>query len=416
MKQSSGSARSDKPAKPHPDFPLFPHATKRWAKKIRGEFHFFGPWRDPQGALEEWLRVKDDLLAGRKPRDTRDLASEDIRTVLDAADVHLKAMILLGVNAGYGNNDCATLTRAAIDLKNGWLSYARPKTGVSRRAKLWPETVAASKASLKKRPEPHSEDDAEYFFITKYHNSWSKNTTGNPVSLVFRRLLDDCSLHRSGLGFYSLRWSFETVAGETLDQPAVDLVMGHTPLAGDMGGALPTTGRRRSGRGCLRARPQMVVPCEEEGCKVRLGLKLDGPGDKPGSVRLRGGAMREFFKGWRRKVGVMTLVVACAVWGLWLRSKTDVQGPSPFGYPEHIQIGNNRFQSFNGQFEWYHESHVETLVFPASNGEGTTTIAMTEINNPIFVVWYFFIVLSLTLLSAYLILWKPRIRKERTDA
>lgn len=143
-------------------------------------------------------------------------------------------MILLGVNAGYGNNDCATLTIAAIDLKNGWLTYARPKTGVSRRAKLWPETVAALKASLKKRPEPKSEDDAPLFFITKYHNSWSKNTTGNPVSLVFRRLLEDCGLHRSGLGFYSLRRSFETVAGETLDQPAVDLVMGYTPLAGDM--------------------------------------------------------------------------------------------------------------------------------------------------------------------------------------
>ncbi len=60
---------------------------------------------------------------------------------------------------------------------------------------------------------------------------------------MFRRLLDDCKLHRSGIGFYSLRRTFETVAGETLDQPAVDLVMGHAPLASDM----PARYRQRIG-------------------------------------------------------------------------------------------------------------------------------------------------------------------------
>ena len=30
--------------------------------------------------------------------------------------------------------------------------------------------------------------------------------------------------------------------------------------------------------------------------------------------------MGEFFKGWRRKIGVMTLVAALAAMGLWLRS------------------------------------------------------------------------------------------------
>src|SRR5262245_48487071 len=57
-----------KPTKPRPDFPLFPHATRRWAKKIRGQLHYVGPWDDPDGALAKYLELKDDLHAGRKPR------------------------------------------------------------------------------------------------------------------------------------------------------------------------------------------------------------------------------------------------------------------------------------------------------------------------------------------------------------
>ena len=50
-KTTPRAARSkSKPAKPYPGFPLFPHATGRWAKKILHKFHCFGKIADdPKG-------------------------------------------------------------------------------------------------------------------------------------------------------------------------------------------------------------------------------------------------------------------------------------------------------------------------------------------------------------------------------
>ncbi|HUO07053.1 MAG TPA: tyrosine-type recombinase/integrase [Phycisphaerae bacterium] len=75
-----------KPAKPYPDFPLFPHDTGRWAKKVLGKTRYFGQWEDADGALNKWLEQRDDLMAGREPKDAKGQL-----TILDAINAFLTA-------------------------------------------------------------------------------------------------------------------------------------------------------------------------------------------------------------------------------------------------------------------------------------------------------------------------------------
>ncbi|MEQ8790244.1 MAG: hypothetical protein RIC55_28370 [Pirellulaceae bacterium] len=155
-----------------------------------------------------------------------------LRELIDAATPQLKAMILLGLNCGLGNTDCSSLPDSALDLEGGWLTYPREKTGVARRAKLWPETTTALQVVIDNRATPKSKADAGLVFVTKYGQRWVKlSTKGTPADAItqqFRKLLDETKHHRAGIGFYVLRHVFRTVADATRDFPAVRLVMGHT--------------------------------------------------------------------------------------------------------------------------------------------------------------------------------------------
>lgn len=167
------------------------------------------------------------LRIERAKKGQRMFEAADLRRLLDTAGVQLKAMIYLGLNAGYGNGDVAHLPKSALDLKGGWVNFPRPKTGVPRRAKLWPETIEALAAAIAARPTPKDPRHNRLVFITKYGGCWHKDTPDNPVSREFRKLLDELELHRPGLGFYCLRHTLETIGGEAKDQVAVNSIMGH---------------------------------------------------------------------------------------------------------------------------------------------------------------------------------------------
>jgi integrase len=180
------------------------------------------------------------LRLNRAKNGPRMLEATELRQVIDAAPVPLKAMILLGLNCGFGNTDVATLPRRAVDLKCGWINFPRPKTGIDRRCPLWPETVEAIREALASRPAPRIEKHNNLVFLTTRGNPWRicerRDRENGDVGVnlsdfigkMFSGLLKSLKVHRPGVGFYSLRHVFETIAGDSRDQVAVDAIMGHS--------------------------------------------------------------------------------------------------------------------------------------------------------------------------------------------
>jgi integrase len=153
---------------------------------------------------------------------------EEVRRILDAADVQLKAMALLGVNCGLGNSDCGRLPLSAVDLEAAVIDFPRPKTGIARRCPLWPETVQAIRDALAGRVAPRQEKHAGLVFLTSYGLPWAKGKTDQALARKFGDLLRKLGINgRKRRGFYTLRHVFRTVADEAKDQPAADYIMGH---------------------------------------------------------------------------------------------------------------------------------------------------------------------------------------------
>src|SRR4051794_2686749 len=145
MPESHSTARpsTGKPTKPAPDFPLFPHASGQWAKKIRGKMVYFGAWYDPDAALAKYLGQKDALHTGRKPRE----ATEGT-TVKDVMNTFLNAK-----DAAVAAGELSPRTRACYKEACDAAVAAFGKGRLA--ADLDPEDFARLRARLANRSGPH---------------------------------------------------------------------------------------------------------------------------------------------------------------------------------------------------------------------------------------------------------------------
>lgn len=175
----------------------------------------------------------------RESQPDKTFTPEELRVLLDAASPAMRAMIYLGLNAAYGNQDLADLNHRDLNFKTGVLKVARGKTGNPRRVPLWPQTIAAIELATERRREPANPENRDAVFLTvnglrlrrsevvEVEGGRVKPRVTDGVQVQFRRLLDKTGLHTPGRGFYGLRHTFRTVTDGLADRPAVELVMGH---------------------------------------------------------------------------------------------------------------------------------------------------------------------------------------------
>jgi len=160
--------------------------------------------------------------------------SQQIKKLLSAADMKMRAMIWLGLNCGFGCTDCGKLQWKDLDFKNSRVKLARNKTGVRRNLPLWPETIQV----LKKVPK-----SGKLVFYTSNGHPWirtllkteddgdGKYTTVNFVTSRFSKLLKKARIHvPKGTGFYTLRRTAATLAARSGDPFAVQRLLGHVDL------------------------------------------------------------------------------------------------------------------------------------------------------------------------------------------
>ena len=193
-----------------------------------------------------------------------------------------KAIVLLGINAAYGPSDIANVRRS--DIHENKITLPRVKNGKPRLAFLWPETLQAIKDYLLYERPAMTAEGNDLLFINSRQRSWSrKERTGfsfTCLSHYFQKLLP---VKRSGVGFYSLRRTFATVAEEARDIPAVGVVMGHVDRS-MQGVYRQYISDERVFKVCEHVRNWLFAPYDTDECEAEL---LNLPAEtKQGVIKL----------------------------------------------------------------------------------------------------------------------------------
>jgi integrase len=224
---------------------LGPDHFTRFGQKLRGSLGSYAynrtralilAWLRHAGAAE-WVKPPINVGVGfkripagkiRGERKSRLFTPAQIAKLLKLAKPQMRAMILLGLNGGFGSTDCARLTRDVIDLKGKVIRYRRTKTNIPRTVPLWPETVKALRPLLELRP------DDPLVFRTRHGKVWVRTERGRKGKVVtkdavadrFGKMMDEAKIDMPGVGFYALRHTFATHANEVRDADARRHVMG----------------------------------------------------------------------------------------------------------------------------------------------------------------------------------------------
>jgi len=161
----------------------------------------------------------------------RDLDRDSLLAIIEKATIHSLPVILLGINGGMGAKDISLLTREQVNQVGDYLDCPRNKTAMPRKIWLWPETREAIARYMEKRSRMFSAKFDHLAFLTSQRSRWVSDDGYCAASKAFQKIAASVGVSNT---FYDLRRTFQTVADETLDFPAVKFVMGHAPASSDM--------------------------------------------------------------------------------------------------------------------------------------------------------------------------------------